>query len=316
MQFVGVRRGALSSPRATYDIFTRDLLSLCEARRHEWAAMASLLTSTHLHARPVVARTRGCARPGGVRLVSPAELGDLVKPFVLVDVFDVEPAAAGKTVWQAYSGIAAVTILCKGKLVIEETAGHRWTLGAGSVGWLSAGGGAWRSSMVAAQETAAGFHLWVALGPEAENGPAQSCYLNGEDVSAEGPARVVWGRYGQTVSRVPPSSAVNCLDVSLKAGERWTYQPPTGHIVGWIAVQAGAVCTPELVTAGALAVFAEESAPISIEALYDSRFVLGSAVKHQRPLVPGRSSVHTTREALSKAEIELERIREVHTRCP
>jgi len=38
---------------------------------------------------------------------------------------------------------------------------------------------------------------------------------------------------------------MNYLAVRLKAGERWSYQPPTEHTVLWTAVGMGAVLVPD-----------------------------------------------------------------------
>jgi hypothetical protein len=92
------------------------------------------------------------------------------------------------------------------------------------------------------------------------------------------------------------------LDVRLKAGERWIYQPPKGHDVAWIASHRGMVATPEHVSTGEVVVFEEGDQAIRFEALSDAGFVLGSAVKHPYDLVTGRYSVHTNAEALRIGE--------------
>jgi hypothetical protein len=47
------------------------------------------------------------------------------------------------------------------------------------------------------------------------------------------------------------------LDVNLKAGERWVYQPPKNHNVAWIALHEGTVRTPSAVSAGEALMFEE-----------------------------------------------------------
>jgi redox-sensitive bicupin YhaK (pirin superfamily) len=258
--------------------------------------------------RPLVARTRGGAHGGIVRLASPSDLGELIKPFVFLDAFDVDPATAPRFGWHPHSGIATVTVILEGRIGFAETTGRQGTLDAGGVEWMRAAGGVWHSGNMEGDRRVKGFQLWIALGPELEGGPAQSYYLNDEDVPADGPARVVLGRHGEAASRIPAPAGINYLNVQLKAGERWTYQPPPGHNVAWIALQAGVVSTPERVTAGELAVFNEGNGAISFEALDAARFVLGSAVKHPHDLVLGHYSVHTSPRALAKGEAEIRRI--------
>jgi hypothetical protein len=95
---------------------------------------------------------------------------------------------------------------------------------------------------------------------------------------------------------------MNYLDVRLRAGERWVYQPPRHHNVAWIASHQGTLASPEAVSAGEAVVFEEGEKPIVFEAATDAAFVLGSAVKHPHDLVTGHYSVHTTRDALREGE--------------
>jgi hypothetical protein len=98
---------------------------------------------------------------------------------------------------------------------------------------------------------------------------------------------------------------MNYLDVALKKGEKWRYQPPENHTVAWIAVHRGKLATPEVVDTGELAVFQESNAALDFEAVEDTGFVLGSAVKHRYDLVLGNYSVHTSRQALDRGEAKI-----------
>jgi len=95
------------------------------------------------------------------------------------------------------------------------------------------------------------------------------------------------------------------LQVNLDAGERWRYQPPTGHTVLWVALASGAVAVPEELREGDLAAFEPSNAAIEFEALSDTEFVLGSAVRHDHDLVLGYYSVHTSADALREGETRI-----------
>ena len=60
--------------------------------------------------------------------------------------------------------------------------------------------------------------------------------------------------------------------------------------------------TPSEVSAGEAVVFEEGEEPITFEALTDTGFVLGSAIKHPYELMIGYHSVDTTAEALRQGE--------------
>jgi redox-sensitive bicupin YhaK (pirin superfamily) len=256
--------------------------------------------------RMIVLRTRGLRHGPITRLVSPSDIGELIKPFVFLDLFDISAGAAPTFGWHPHSGIATLTVLHAGAVEYEETTGVSGILPAGGVEWMRAGRGVWHTG--AALQQAKGFQLWIALPEELEGAPCQSHYLSPQDVPEEKPARVILGSYGGASSVIPAPARINYLDVRLAAGERWVYQPPADHEVAWFAVSEGRLSAPEPVLAGELAVFEESNNAIAIEADTASRFVLGSAVKHPHELVLGRYSVHTTRAALQAGELEIQRI--------
>ena len=257
-------------------------------------------------ARAVVLRTRGQRHGPITRLVSPSDIGELIKPFVFLDFFDISTAAAPNFGWHPHSGIATITVLHAGAIEYQETTGVKGILPANGIEFMRAGGGVWHTG--AALEQAKGFQLWIALPEELENSPSQSQYLSADRVPEEKPARVILGSHGHAKSPILSPPGINYLDVQLAAGEGWTYEPPLGHQVAWLAVSEGSLRAPEPVTAGELIVFEESSEAIVIQADRASRIVLGSAVKHPHDLVLGRYSVHTTRAALVAGESQIQRI--------
>src|ERR1700747_912521 len=94
----------------------------------------------------------------------------------------------------------------------------------------------------------------------------------------------------------------------LKAGERWSYQPPAGHTVLWTAVGMGSLLAPDELQQGELVAFQPSSAALEFEAKSDAEFVFGSAVPNDSDLVLGSHSVHTSVEALREAETRISAI--------
>ncbi len=153
-----------------------------------------------------------------------------------------------------------------------------------------------------------GFQLWIALPPELELGPSESVYLAPEVIPNDGPAQVPFGSYGTATSAIKAPSPLNYLAVRLKAGERRSYQPPPEHTVLWTAVGMGSVLVPDELQQGELVAFSPSSAAIEFQARSDAELVLGSAVPHDRDLVVGSHSVHTSTEALREAEARISAI--------
>jgi redox-sensitive bicupin YhaK (pirin superfamily) len=183
-------------------------------------------------------------------------------------------------------------------------------LPAGGVEWMRAGGGVWHGGGSGEPGRTRGFQLWIALPPELELGPSESTYLSPEVIPQDGPARVLLGSYGTATSSIKAPSPINYLAVRLKAGERWSYQPPARHTVLWTAVGMGSVLVAnqpqeDELRQGELVAFRPSSAVIEFEAQSDAEFVLGSAAPHDYDLVLGSHSVHASIEALREAEARI-----------
>jgi redox-sensitive bicupin YhaK (pirin superfamily) len=212
-------------------------------------------------------------------------VGELIKPFVFLDYFDIDPKRAPATGFHPHSGIATLTVLLEGQIYYEETSGTKGVIEPGGVEWIGAGGGVWHTGGVVGTARARGYQLWVALPPEMESIEAEGQYLGGEHFRSHGPARVIVGRYGEATSEVRAPTTINYLNVALKQGENWRYTPPNNHTVAWVAVHEGKLATPAAVEKGELAVFEDSNDALEFEALEDACFILGSAVEHPHDLV-------------------------------
>jgi len=259
--------------------------------------------------REIIYRTRGSMGGPITRLMSPSDLGELIKPFVFLDRFDFDGQSAPMSMdhaWHPHSGIATVTVVLEGSIQYAETTGKAGVLPFGGVEWMRAGNGVWHTGAQGPGRVR-GFQLWVALPPELENAPNASHYVMPEEVPTDGRVRVILGAYGTMQSPIiaPP---MTYLVLSLKDGERWTYFPPKGHDVAWVAVNDGLLRTSSRIPSGEIAIFEPSEDSIDFVAEGNTRFVLGSAVKHPHDLFLGNYSVHTSAQALRQADAEIRRI--------
>jgi redox-sensitive bicupin YhaK (pirin superfamily) len=261
-------------------------------------------------ARRIVFSTRGRRHGPITRLVSPSDIGELIKPFVFLDHAEIAPRAEPLFGIHPHSGIATLTVVLRGGLAYEDTTGKEGFVPTGGLEWMKAGNGVWHDGGPTSGEPLRLFQLWVALPPSEENAPPESQYIAPDTVQEEGPVRVLLGRYGQASSAIRAPAGINYFHVRLKDGERWRYTPPEGHTVLWLAVDQGELRSPTSIRAGELAVFEESENAIELEADGDTSFVLGSAVKHPHELVLGYYSVHTSEAALAQGEAEINRIGE------
>jgi redox-sensitive bicupin YhaK (pirin superfamily) len=261
--------------------------------------------------RPVVYRTRGRAHGYVTRLMSPGDLGEILKPFVFLAIFDNRGDRFPTFGLHPHSGLATLTYIAEGSVSYEDTNGAKGILRAGGVEWMRAGKGVWHSGGAGDPGLTRGFQLWVALPPHLELGDSESLYQSAADIPQAGPARVLLGRYEGATSAIVAPSSINYLAVALKAGETWRYAPPAGHTVLWAGMGKGVVeASSEPLTHGEIVVFEPGESSVEFKARTDTEFMIGSAVRHPHDLVLGYYSVHTSPEALRIGEAQILAIRD------
>lgn len=264
--------------------------------------------------RAISYRTTGSGHGAIVRLMSPSDLGHLIKPFVFLDLFEGESSFIKGMPMHPHSGIATVTVITEGNLRFEDADSGKGMIDYGGVEWMRAGGGVWHGKEMSAgtSKRIQGFQLWVALPPALENASVDSQYLESGAMPEAGPARVILGAYQGVQSPVRAPDGMNYLLVTLRAGESWTYVPPKDHESLWLSVSRGALAAPGLVDAGEMAIFEPGNDAVTLTALQqDAVFVIGSATPHPYELALGNYSVHTNPQALRAGE---EKIAEIGVR--
>src|SRR5258708_22432068 len=75
--------------------------------------------------------------------MSPSDFGEILKPFVFLDLFDHEGAPFNGAL-HPHSGIATITYVAEGAVSYIDPDDARGTLPAGGVEWMQAGRGMWR----------------------------------------------------------------------------------------------------------------------------------------------------------------------------
>src|SRR6201991_3810697 len=102
--------------------------------------------------RQIVLRTRGHSHGRVPRLVSPGDIGELIKPFVFLDYFDADSATAPKFGFHPHSGIATLTLILAGQASYKETTGREGIIETGGVEWMRASSGVWHSGGIFGNE--------------------------------------------------------------------------------------------------------------------------------------------------------------------
>jgi len=248
------------------------------------------------------------------RVFSPGDVGQMIKPFIFLDRFDIEGNGKPLFAMHPHSGIATMTVLTSGRMRYEDTTGKSGVLEPGSVEWMRAGAGVWHDGWPEPGERVQGWQLWFALPAELESTPAESQYLPPTAVRAIGPARVILGALGGVTSEIRAPQGIDVLHVRLSPGQRWSHVPRPEQEVAWAHVSHGEVRIDDVTVGEELAVFdaAVAKRPLQFEASSGkaAEFILGLAPRHPFDLVMGRYSVHTTPDALELGQHEIARIGE------
>lgn len=258
--------------------------------------------------RSITHRTHGHKQGFITRLMSPGDFGHLVKPFVFLDYFETSSFYGRGLRAHPHSGIATHTTLIEGSLYYEDSTGKSGVLKSGDLEWMQAGNAVWHGGEPIEGKGMRGYQLWISLPQELELAPAESHYINSEFVEGDDKIKLLLGSYGKLRSSIKLPVSITYLYVKLRDGERWTYYPSLDHETAWLAVNRGKIQTNEIVLENEMVIFSEGNSSIEFLSYGETEFVIGSGAKHPYPLVTGYYSVHTSREALIKGELNIEKL--------
>src|ERR1700693_5811696 len=104
---------------------------------------AAVVPRTKVGTRRVVHTTAGRRHGPITRLVSPSDIGELIKPFVFLDHAEVAYKPEPLFGIHPHSGIATLTVVLRGGLAYEDTTGNKGSVPTGGLEWMKAGNGAW-----------------------------------------------------------------------------------------------------------------------------------------------------------------------------
>jgi redox-sensitive bicupin YhaK (pirin superfamily) len=262
----------------------------------------------HGRARMIVQRTRGRQQGPTIRLMSPSDLGELLKPFVFLDFFEADISVLEKAPVHPHSGIGTITLVTQGEMLFDDPKGRHGAIRYGGLEWMRAGGGVWHGQEMKAgsSDVVQGYQLWVALPSYLENTSSLCQFIDAEFTPGVGPARVMIGEYAGAKSPAQSPDGITYLLVTLDPGEDWNFIPPRGHAVAFLSVANGSLTAGEPVEARELVAFELGEIPIHVHAgPAGTSFVLGSAIPHRHDLVLGHYSVHTSAAALAAGEARI-----------
>ena len=257
--------------------------------------------------RKIVARTGGQTHGPITRLMSPGDLGHLLKPFIFLDYVEAE-GSGPQFGFHPHSGIATLTFPLTFDIEHTTSEGQVDVVRKGGVEWVMTGSGIWHKARGLHGDQMRAFQTWFAMPPSHELATPSAQFVQADEVPRSGPVTLLLGKYQELASKITPPFDVSYLWVELKAGESWTYQPSQTHDIAWLFPQTGTVGVSGSDIARELVVFEEGHASIVVEARTDCRFLLGSAAKLPQSLAMGYYSVHSSEQHLILGERRIKEI--------
>jgi redox-sensitive bicupin YhaK (pirin superfamily) len=251
--------------------------------------------------RRIVARTGGQRHGPITRLMSPGDLGQLLKPFVFLDYVEAEGARPNFG-FHPHSGIATLTFPLTFDIEHTTSSGQVDTVLRGGVEWVVAGNGIWHKAQPLNGTRMLAFQTWFALPPSHELAPPSAMFLQPQDVPCAGPATLLLGSHQNMSSKIDAPFDACYLWVQLQAGENWSYQPASQHDIAWAFAQSGALSIHGQVLKREMAIFEEGQGALHFQALSDCAFLVASAAKLPQALSLGQYSVHSSPATLAAGE--------------
>lgn len=264
------------------------------------------MTSTNAQ-RNIVIRTIGQSHGPITRLMSPGDLGQLLKPFIFLDYVDAEGSGPNFGL-HPHSGIATLTLPLTFDIEHTTSSGQVDVVKQGGVEWVVAGSGIWYKGRPLCGGHMQAFQTWFALPPSHELAQSSARFVQPHDVPRAGPVTLLLGQYENMTSTIDAPFDACYLWLQLQAGASWTYQPGAQHDIAWTFVQSGELRIHGQVLQRELAVFEEGHGALHFQALSDCAFLLGSAAKLPQELTLGAYSVHSSPANLAAGERRIKEI--------
>ncbi|KAM7280383.1 hypothetical protein ACFE04_007517 [Oxalis oulophora] len=152
-------------------------------------------------------------------------------PFLALDEFSVTAPAGFPD--HPHRGFETVTYMLQGAVTHEDFEGHKGTIGAGDLQWMTAGRGIVHSEMPAAQGTQKGLQLWINLSSKHKMiKPAYQEMLSNDiaEASKDGiKVRVIAGEALGSKSPIYTRTPTMFLDFTLKPGSHLQQPIPVSY---------------------------------------------------------------------------------------
>lgn len=243
------------------------------------------------------------------------ELGTTTSPFLLLDHLGptILPARSHKKGVNAHPhrGFETVTMMYQGELQHQDSTGAGGVIAAGDVQWMTAGAGVVHKEEFSPKFREQGgrfemIQLWVNLPAQFKLVPPRYQSLLDQHIpvvklaNGLGQVRIIAGAYQGKVGPAQTYSAIQILDISLKAGQSLELPALHGDTT-MIYLRSGLLGfenEAEQLDAQGLAVMSSLGENLKLHVLQDSAFILFNGTPLHEPLVAHGPFVMNTQDEI------------------
>jgi len=190
-------------------------------------------------ARRIALTTSGRRHGPITRLVSPSDIGELIKPFVFLDHAEVAPRPEPLFGIHPHSGIATLTVVLRGGVVYEDTTGKTGTVATGGLEWMKAGNGIIHDEVLNVDPQTTdllthAFQFWINLPSKQKAEPPEYLAVQASEVPQQmlpdkrGWIKVVIGEYENLASKIPNYSKQFLYHIYLEAEKQFLIETEIG----------------------------------------------------------------------------------------
>lgn len=230
-------------------------------------------------------------------------------PFISLDEFEVSPPAGFSD--HPHRGFENVTYMLEGSLSYDDFSGHKGTVNAGDVQWMTAGRGVVHAEMPGGQGVQRGLNLWLNLSSKDKMVAPRYQELASHDiptVEKDGVSvKVIAGEVLGARSPLQTRTPAMCLDVTMRPGARLRLPVPDGwstcaYILNGAVASFGGDAE-EVAGAHECVVFGGDGDCVEVRSsgAAPARFLLLAAKPHGEAVVRDGPFVMNTREEVEQA---------------
>jgi redox-sensitive bicupin YhaK (pirin superfamily) len=237
-----------------------------------------------------------------------------VSPFLLLDYggpMEFSPADVPRGVdSHPHRGFETVTLVWQGSVDHRDSSGNKGSIGPGDVQWMTAASGVVHEEKHGAEFTRNGgifevAQLWVNLPAKDKMSQPKYQELLKSSIPVVdlhgGTARIVAGKFGDTVGPAKTFTPINVWDIDLEDGGKSTLPAPGGHNAVIFVAHGKLMVGDEEIANGEVATFDMEGDGIEIEAVAGTKALVLTGEPIDEPVVAHGPFVMNSFEEIRQA---------------